>query len=107
MENWIEIGDDEIAQFGKHSYFFKFEDNEYNVIVDQSEQGFLLLEHEGNKDRWGIEVKKQLGSSFKISGMAFGFSNILSDAYWYELHLSEEPKIVYWGNQVIYRIDQI
>ncbi|MCP4360633.1 MAG: hypothetical protein GY796_21710, partial [Chloroflexi bacterium] len=70
MEKWIRIGDDEIAQFGNHSWQFSFPDGTYTITASQSEQDKISVGYYGKTEDWPIQRKEQSGTLFKISGLA-------------------------------------
>ena len=106
MENWHRIPDDETAPFGKVVLKFDFPGGRYTLNVDQSDQDSVVLSYLEKIEYWHIETKWQKGDAFKLCGMAWAFPEIdLRDFYWFELYLSQHPRIVFWGDKVIFRTD--
>ena len=102
----MRIGDDEVAKFGRQALRFQHNDVSYTIILDQSEQDIVLVEHDGKSEDWTVWLKEYNGEHFKLSGQADWVPEILDEICWFELTLNDAPKITYWGDRVIYRIDQ-
>lgn len=105
MDEWIRIGDDEFAPFGKHTCLFAFQKGSYSITSDQSDQNYLTIEYQGKKELWHIMRKDKKGDEFKLSGSADWIPEIVAKPYWYELILCNKPTITYWGDRVVHRID--
>ena len=76
------------------------------ISADQSDQGYVSVEHERKTERWPISLIKHNGEHFKLSGTADWTPELMDDVYWFELFLDDMPKITYWGDRVIYRVDR-
>ena len=105
MNDWVRIGDDELAPFGVQSHCFAFPHGRYLISVDQSNQNYVDVVYQGKTERWPIDLKHQKGDNFRLSGMADWIPELMDDYCWYELFLGKELKITYWGNRVVYRTD--
>lgn len=106
MKKWHRIPDDETAQFGNVSWKFEFPEGNYRLIVNQSEQNYATITYKETTEHWDIQFKEQKGSEFKLSGIALTTPEImLEESYWFELLISSNPKITYWGDRVIIRTD--
>lgn len=75
------------------------------MSVDEADQSYITVSHLDETVRWPIELKEQSGELFRLSGMARLKSGLLNDGSWFELLIGPQPKITYWGNQEIQRID--
>ena len=105
MTDWLRIGDDEIAQYGEHSWVFRFPNGTYRLTVSEDEQDDILVQLLDKKEYWPVNRKEKSGSVFKLSGMADWVPEILETVCWFELIISPKPKITYWGDRIIYRTD--
>ena len=105
MENWKRIGEGEIAVFGDHSWNFNFPDGSYTIAVSQTEQGHVSVKYRETTETWPVERKEQLGTRFRLSGLANCTPEILQTVCWFELTICQNPKIEYWGDRVIFRTD--
>ena len=106
MDRWTRIGDDQDAQFGRQSLRFEHNDISYMITVDQSDQGTVSVEHDGKSEHWPVSLKEYNGEYFKLSGQADWVPELLDYVCWFELILNDAPKITYWGDREVYRIDQ-
>ena len=50
MYTWTRIADDETAQFGTQLLRFNHDAVTYSILVDQSEQGVVSVEHDGKSE---------------------------------------------------------
>ncbi|MEP2977876.1 MAG: hypothetical protein ABJO86_00225 [Lentilitoribacter sp.] len=106
MDNWLRIGDDETAEFGSRRILFDFDGMSYVISIDQTQQDFVSVEHNGGTNQWHVCLKEYNGECFKLSGAARIVPHILGDLYWFELLVSKTPIITYWGDKIIYRTDR-
>ena len=106
MDNWVRIGDDEIAPFGKRLCHFAFPQGCYSILVDQADQDYLDVVYQEKTERWHIDLKHQKGNEFRLSGMADWIPELMDNHYWYDLFLGDEFIITYWGDDVVYRTDR-
>ncbi|WP_400087728.1 hypothetical protein [Yoonia sp. R78084] len=107
MEQWHRIYDDETAQFGNVTWKFEFPEGDYGLTVNQSDQNFVNVNYQEATEHWPIQLKEQKGSEYKLSGMAWATPEIgLAETCWFELLISSNPQITFWGDRVIIRTDQ-
>lgn len=74
--------------------------DQWDGIIDVSIGGLAM--------RWHVvEADKEETGAVVLGGMTQGSEPIWDDAFWFELRISDEPKLIrYWGNQVIWREDR-
>lgn len=68
--------------------------------------GFINVEIGGVAMRWWAQVVElDPDGALQISGMTHGTKPLWNDSYWFVLFTGENPRIEYWGNQVLWRTD--
>lgn len=105
MVAWRRIPEDENPFYGKRSFTFPLGNETYKISIDEAHPFDLFLTYRSKSWTWPIELIDRLGDQFLISGVAFFEEPVLSKTCWFELHCNDNPKIIYWGNQVIFRDD--
>jgi len=105
MDDWIRIGDDDVAPFGVRLLHFAFPDGSYSISIDQSDQDNIEVQYLGKVELWPIDLKHRKGNEFRLSGSADWTPELMDDHCWFELFFGNEVKITYWDDRVVYRTD--
>lgn len=105
MENWARLSESKNPHYGERSFVFLLGDETYKVLIDEAHPDCLLVKYKSRTWVWRIEVIEKAGSKFRFMGFAHDDAPILTGTYWFELHCDERPKIIFWGDRVVFRID--
>jgi len=105
MDAWQRIPEEKNPNYGKRSFAFPLGSGFYKVSIDEAHPFEFLVTYQSESWTWPIEIIEQSGESFRISGMAFSAPPVLPDTYWFEFRCDKDPRITYWGDRVIFRVD--
>lgn len=107
MNDWKRVPEDEIPLYGRTFFQFSTGSSFYDISIDRSHPFDLFVKYRSDTWTWQIEKIFRLDKKFRISGIAFAEEPVLSDTAWFELWIDENPKIDYWGNQILLRTDYL
>ena len=106
MEEWTRIGDHELAEFGRRSITFRYENGSYRVDVDDKNLNQIFVSYDGQQLSWHVFVKQINNDVFRLQGMTGGHGDPYEDGGdWFELTLSTPSTMRYWGDRVLVHED--
>jgi hypothetical protein len=98
VAEWQRIGDDQFASFGHRHLVFSFVDGVYEIDVDDADQDYVYVTHQGQRHRWDVYYKEVCDRVFRLSGMNRGRGDPTGDdVYWFELTLGVPAVMRYWA----------
>lgn len=107
MHDWTRIPEDEIMLADRHAFTFEHEGDTYSLSYDPSDIhrfGFTMGDH---SQTWFIEIQEVKDAAYRWQGMAYSDDWFPGGAAWYEFVWDEEPKIYFWGDQVLIHEDRL
>lgn len=107
MDDWTRIPEDEIMLTGQHRFTFSTGSETYSLSYDPNAIHRFTFKLGELSEIWFIEIQEVKGKSYRWQGVGYSDDWFPDGAAWYELVWDDNPKIYFWGNQVLIREDRL
>ena len=78
----------------------------YDPDAENSDEGRVTIVGLSTEPlSWGPYICNRSSGGWEVGGISHGTKEVWGDVYWFSLFTCGPPRIEYWGNQVLIRID--